>query len=248
MKAFILDDEASAITTLSLMLKRYIPEITEIQSATQPVPTIQDIQKFNPNLVFLDIQMPVVNGFEWLKRFPHRTFDVIFTTAHDNYAIQAIRFSALDYLLKPIDAAELRSAVNRFLMKRDDREGQNQLYKNLLFNIGAEQRNFKLAVSTTEGCFFFSTGEIIRLEAEGSYSRILFSNRKPLLVSRTLKDYEDLLNDHGFIRTHKSHLINRSCIQSINPEGFAVLTDGSQIEISRRRKAEVLTALRDFMK
>lgn len=243
-KAFILDDEPSAVTTLTLMLKRYVPEITHIQSATHPVQAIQAIQSFLPHLVFLDIQMPVTNGFEWLKKIPAMTFDVIFTTAYDNYAIQAIRFSALDYLLKPINSTELRAAVNRFLVKRNVKEEQGLLYKNLLHNVHNEQKNFKLAVSTIDGCFFFSTDEIIRLEAEGSYTRVLFTDRKPLLISRTLKDYEELLEGHGFIRIHKSHLVNSLYVTAIDSQGHAVLSDGSQVEVSRRRKGEVIEILK----
>src|SRR5262245_45160267 len=139
-KAFILDDEASAINTLTLMLKRYVPEIASIQSSTNPTQAIQGIQTFLPHIVFLDIQMPVINGFEWLKKIPSPGFDVIFTTAYDNYAIQAIRFSALDYLLKPINSTELRAAVNRFLVKQNVKDEQNLLYKNLLHNIHTEQK------------------------------------------------------------------------------------------------------------
>jgi two-component system LytT family response regulator len=243
-KAFILDDETSAINTLTLMLKRYVPEITQIQSSIQPMQAAQSIHDFLPHLVFLDIQMPVINGFEWLKKFPSPTFEVIFTTAHDNYAIQAIRFSALDYLLKPITAVELRAAVNRFIEKQKLKDDQRQLYSNLLHNINNEQKNFKLAVTTTDGCFFFSTTEIVRMEAEGSYAQVYFTTRKPLLVSKPLKDFEELLNDHGFIRTHKSHLVNSMYIKVINSEGQAVLSDGTMIEVSRRRKSDVIDLLK----
>lgn len=243
-KAFILDDEASAITTLTLMLKRYVPEITHVQSATSPAQALQSVRSFLPHLVFLDIQMPVINGFEWLKKIQTPTFDIIFTTAHDNYAIQAIRFSALDYLLKPINANELRAAMNRFLLKRNAAEEQDLLYRNLLHNVHAEQKNFKLAVSTTDGCFFFNTDEIIRLEAEGAYTLIRFTNRKPLLVSKILKDYEELLGDHGFVRLHKSHLVNVLYITAVSAQGNAVLSDGSMVEISRRRKGDVMDILK----
>jgi two-component system, LytTR family, response regulator len=244
-KALIVDDEPSAVNTLQLMLERYIPEISNLRSTNDAQEAVLLIRDFQPDLVFLDIQMPVLNGFELLKKIGNIRFDIIFTTAHDQYAIQAIRFSALDYLLKPIDADELRAAFEKFMRRRMATVGNQSLYQNLLYNINAGDKNeFKLAVPTSEGTFFYFPHEILRLEGESNYTRFFFTGKKPLLVSKTLKEYEEILSEHGFIRVHKSHLINKAHVQTYTPDGHLILADQSRIEISRRRKEEVMEALK----
>lgn len=186
-----------------------------------------------------------MNGFELLKRIPHINFNVIFTTAYDQYAIEAIRFSALDYLLKPINADDLRQAVDKYMIKEVLTLGQQALYGNLIDNLNAKDKSdFKLALPTSEGVYFFNPEEIIRLEGESNYSKFYFTNRRNLLTSKTLKEYEELLNDHGFIRTHKSHLINKKHVVNYTSDGLLTMTDTSRVEISRRRKEEVMGALR----
>lgn len=241
-KVLIVDDEPSAVNTLVLLLERYVPEATHIEKATSPIDALKLISVYKPQLVFLDIQMPRMNGFEFLRKAAPLSFDVIFTTAYDHYAIQAIRYSALDYLLKPIDATELRAAVNRFIVKRSEKQSQT-LIDNLLVNVQSSEQQFKLAIHTLEGTFFFRTDEITRLEAEGSYTRFFFLNRKPLLASRVLKDFDEMLQAQGFIRTHKTHLVNRAFVRAIHPDGFLELADESRIEVSRRRRSEVQAAL-----
>ncbi len=244
-KALIVDDEPSAVNTLRLMLERYIPEITMLRSTNDPQEAIPLIKSFQPDLLFLDIQMPVLNGFELLKRIPIFSFEIIFTTAHDQYAIQAIRFSALDYLLKPIDADELRAAFDKFMSRNNLKTGNQPLYQNLMHNISvADKKDFKLAVPTIDGTFFYFPDEIIRLEGESNYTRLFFSGKKPLLVSKTLKEYEELLAGHGFIRAHKSHLINKKHVVNYTNDGHLVLADQSKVEVSRRRKEEVMEALK----
>ena len=244
-KAIIIDDEPAAVNTLKLMLERYITEISQIKTTNDPVKAIQLIKSFKPQLVFLDIQMPAMNGFELLKKLPEIQFNIIFTTAHHKYAIEALRFSALDYLMKPIDADELRQAVDRFMARTVVALSQQSLYQNLLNNITAkDKKDFKLALPTSEGTYFFNPEEIIRLEGEINYTWFHFSNRKPLLISRTLKEYEDILNDHGFLRIHKSHLINKVHVVNYTQHGTLTLSDRSQVDISRRRKEIILEALR----
>jgi len=244
-KALIVDDEPSAVNTLRLMLERYIPEITMLRSTNDPEDALPLIKSFQPDLLFLDIQMPVLNGFELLKRIPHFPFEIIFTTAHDQYAIQAIRFSALDYLLKPIDADELRASFDKFISRNNLKIGNQPLYQNLMHNISvADKKDFKLAVPTSDGTFFYFPDEIIRLEGESNYTRFFFSGKKPMLVSKTLKEYEELLAGHGFIRVHKSHLINKKHVVNYTNDGQLVLADQSKVEVSRRRKEEVMEALK----
>ena len=244
-KALIIDDEPSAVTTLRLMLDRYVPEIRELISTNNVVEGLELIKSFQPQLLFLDIQMPVMTGFEMLKRLPEINFNIIFTTAHDQYAIEAIRFSALDYLLKPIDADELRAAADKFIIKKTLESYHQSLYNNLLHNISAtDKKDFRLALPTNKETFFCHPEEIIRLEGESNYTRFYFTDKKILLTSRTLKEYEEMLAAHGFLRVHKSHLVNKKYIVSYNAEGMLVMKDSSKVEISRRRKEEVMAAIK----
>ncbi len=240
----MVDDEPAAIKTLSLMLARYVPEITEVKSANSVRTALPLIASFQPQLVFLDIQMPHETGFDLLRSFNTIPFDIIFTTAYDVYAIQAIRYSALDYLLKPIDADDLQNAVKRYMQKSSQKDIQYAMYKNFLHNIQADKKDFKLAISTAEGVHFFNPEEIIRLEGVSNYTRFHFTNRKPLLSSKTLKEYEDILQSNSFIRTHKSHLINYHYVKSYHTDNVLLMTDDSMVEISRRRKEEVLQVLK----
>jgi two-component system, LytTR family, response regulator len=244
-KAVIIDDEPSAIKTLSLMIQHYIPEITELKTTGDPHEGLLLLKTFQPHLLFIDIQMPLMSGFELLKQIPQINFNIIFTTAHDEYAIEAIRFSALDYLMKPIDADELKNAYNRFLEKQNSVKNNRQLYNNFMYNINVkDKKDFKLALPTNQGTFFYSPDEIIRLEGEGNYTKFFFSTNKTLLTSHTIGNYEEILQKHGFIRTHKSHLINKIHVTNYSADGMLVMSDGSKVEISRRRKEEVLMALK----
>lgn len=245
-RAFAVDDEPAAISTLKLMIERYTPEITTIQTTNRPYEALDMIAAYKPDLVFMDIQMPGLTGFDILRQMGQVDFDIIFTTAYDQYAIEAIRFSALDYLLKPIDAEDLKMAVQRFLANKIEAEkSRDELYRNLLNNIRSTQAEFKLAISSSDGMYFFSPNQIIRLEAESNYTRFFFTDKKPLIVAKTLGEYEDLLVPHGFLRTHRTHLVNRNYVESFLPEGYLLMKDNSKVEISRRRKEEVLETLRN---
>jgi two-component system LytT family response regulator len=214
-RALAVDDEPAAISTLKLMIERYVPEITELHTTNQPQHALDLIELHKPELVFMDIQMPVFTGFDLLKQLKTIDFEIIFTTAYDQYAIEAIRFSALDYLLKPIDAEDLKTAVQRFTERRSEQEkNRKDLYQNLLHNIRSTQAEFKLAISSSEGIYFYNPDQIIRLEAESNYTRFFFIDKKPLIVAKTLGEYEEMLLPHGFLRTHRTHLVNRTYVQS----------------------------------
>ncbi len=245
-KALIIDDEAPAIQTLSLMIRHYVPEITVVETTTDPYEGLVMLQQLQPDLLFIDIQMPLMNGFELLKKVPRVDFSIIFTTAHDEYAIDAIRFSALDYLLKPIDTDELQHAFQRYLAKQAPEAAGNPLYKNLLYNLNvADRKDFKLALPTLQGTFFYKPEDIIRLQGEGSYTKFFFADNTSLLTTYSIKHYEDILINYGFIRVHKSHLANRSHIVNYLPDGLLTMSDLSRIEISRRRKEEVMELLKN---
>jgi len=245
-KALIIDDEITAIQTLSLMIRHYIPEITILKTTTDPYEGLLQLQSFSPHLLFIDIQMPLMNGFELLKKVPKINFSIIFTTAHDEYAIDAIRFSALDYLLKPIDAEELQNAFNRFQAKQTPEGANEPLYKNFMYNLDvADKKDFKLALPTMQGTFFYKPEDIIRLQGEGSYTKFFFADKSSLLTTYTIKHYEDILFNYGFIRVHKSHLANKSHVVNYLMDGMLTMSDASKIEISRRRKEEVMEILKN---
>ena len=244
-RILIVDDEAAASNILKMLIEKHIPASKEIKTCNTPEEALELIPIWQPSLLMLDIEMPNMNGFDLLNRVGNSDFDVIFTTAYDKYAIKAIRFSALDYLLKPVDIAELQNAVNKHIIKKfQPPQEQQKLVSNLINNLQQkDQTGFKLALSTTEGVFFFIPSEIIRLEGENNYTRFYFANQKPMLVSRTLKEYEDILSEHDFIRAHKSHLVNKKFVKHLDKEGLLWLTDGSHIAVSRRKKEEVLKEL-----
>jgi two-component system, LytTR family, response regulator len=239
-KALIIDDEPSAVKTLTLMLQHYVPEVSEWKSTNDPHNGLHLLKEWKPDLLFLDVQMPLMNGFELLKQLPEINFNIIFTTAFDEYAVEAIRFSAVDYLMKPIDGDELQAAIKRYLARVAAVFSNKPLYHNFLHNIHAITKNdFKLALPTLQGTFFFKPDEITRLEGESNYTRFFFSNGKTLLTSKTLKEYEEILEGYGFIRTHKSHIVNKLHIVNYSGDGILTLSDNSKVEVSRRRREEV---------
>ena len=240
-KALIVDDEQKARNILQHYISNFVPEITEIRQADSADAAMNILENYQPGIVFLDVEMPYKNGFDFLVGLKDPGFDVIFTTAYNQYAIQAIRFSALDYLLKPVDPDELKAAVQRHLEKQESAQQKKELYKNLVQNIEKKEvKDFKIAVPSTEGVYFFMIDDILRLEADRSYTHIHLVNKKPFIASKTLKHFEEMLDEFKFIRTHKSHLVNPKHITRIsNDNGFVLLSDGTKVEVSRRKKDEV---------
>jgi len=235
-RVLLIDDEESTLTVLQLLLKQYVPEVTEVFTAIGAEQGLQMIQQTSPHLLFLDIEMPYMSGFQLLEHFPRHSFEVIFVTAYDHYAIKAIKYSALDYLLKPIDAEELKQSVQRFINSRDTTGNTKPLYDNLLYNLHQPKVSlYRLAISTTEGTSFYEAPEIIRCEAVGNYTRFYIKEKKPIITSRTLKEYEDLLTDHQFLRVHRTHLVNPRYIQSYTKDHELILHDGSVVQVSRRK-------------
>lgn len=244
-KAMIIDDEQKARSILEHYVTSFIPEITEVRQVDSVDAGLRLLDEFKPDIVFLDVEMPRRNGFDFLASVKDPQFDVIFTTAYNQYAIQAIRFSALDYLLKPVDPEELKAAVKRHIEKQHTSGGQRELYDNLVGNIEKKEvKDFRIAVPSSDGVHFFMVDEILRLEADSSYTHIHLTNRKPFVASKTLKHFEEMLEEFGFIRTHKSHLVNPRFINRIsNDNEFVLLKDGTRVEVSRRKKDEVLHQL-----
>lgn len=240
LKTIIVEDETRGRNALKALLEP-IQEAELIGEAGNVEDAIELIKETNPDLVLLDIEMPRQNGFDLLALLPERKFDVIFTTAYDSYAIRAIKFSAIDYLLKPIDPEELKIAIEKTAEKRKQDLHQPQLQiNNLLENLKAiNKQNFKLTLPTFEGSLFVPIDDIIRCESDANYTRFYIrAEQKVVMVSKTLKEYEELLTEYGFCRVHHSHLINLKFIKKyIKGEGgVVVMIDGAEVEVSRRKK------------
>ena len=241
--AVIIDDERNGRENLSSSLSKYCPEVVQVAEADSVISGIEAIQKHSPDLVFLDIEMPDGKGFKVLEFFKEPNFDVIFVTAYDQYAIQAIRFSALDYILKPINIMELRAAVDRIGQRK---KKDQRLLNQFLHNADSALSEKKLALSTTDKIEFRSVGQIIRCQSDGNYTNFHFVDGSSMLVSKTLNDFEEILEGYGFIRTHKAHLVNLMFVRSFhkNEGGYLKMSDNTLIPVSRRRKEEILERLK----
>jgi two-component system LytT family response regulator len=250
-KAIIVDDEQHCIEALHTMLLKKCPEVTVVGSVNSVKDAKDMISELQPDVVFLDVEMPHQNGFELLKLFDKINFDVIFTTAYEQYALKAIKFNALDYLLKPFSVKELQDAIQKCVSRRSAQaiESQHSPIEVFLQNMKTlHQTHKKIALPTINGLVFMPVQNIVRCESTGNYTRIFFTDKKNLMVSRPLKEFEELLTDVDFFRVHNSHLINLQQMQSyIQGEGgFALMSDGTQVEVSRRRKADFLKKAMQF--
>lgn len=241
--AILIDDEKSGRENLSGLLHEYCPQIQIMDEANSVKEAIPLIEIHSPQLVFLDIEMPGAKGFQLLEHFHNFSFEVIFVTAYDNYAIKAIRFSAADYILKPINRNELIVAIEK-VAGRIKRKAENDQIKQLFYNVRHPQ-NPKIGLPTNNRIEFVEVKSIIRCQGESNYTHLFFDNRKPLLVAKTLVDFEELLKEHGFVRAHKTHLVNLNHVTSYmkNDGGQLILSNGDSVQISRRRKELVTRQL-----
>lgn len=233
MKACIVDDEKKGRDSLQHLLEENCKDVQVVGNAESVDSAYQLINKLQPDLVFLDVEMPQGSGFELLKRFEKVNFKTIFVTAHNHYAIKAIKFAAIDYLLKPVDVDELVAAVEN--AKRSS--GQLHLQYTGLFENLESNRTGKLAVPVKDGVAFVHPKDIIRLQADGSYTHIFTAGTK-YTASRNIKEYEDILHELRFFRAHNSHLINLEHVRHFSRvDGyFAIMSDGSSVEVARRKK------------
>lgn len=244
-KAIIVEDEKMSRETLRRMLEKYCPQVDIVAEADGYRTGIEMIKKHGPDVVFLDIQMPDGSGFRLLEEFGEADFEVIFTTAFDQFAIKAIKFSALDYLLKPIIPQELINAIEKLENKRV----QSRKSKNIevfLENIkNKEESTRKIVLSTSDKIHVIPVDDIIRCESDNYYTQFHFTDGKRLMVSKTLKENEEMLAQYNFIRPHKSHLINVKYIKSFLRQegGYIIMTDGTRIPVSRRKREKIMDIL-----
>jgi two-component system, LytTR family, response regulator len=244
--AIIIDDEKNALEVLEMQLQQFCKEVTILAKCDGGEKGIAAIRKHQPDLVFLDIEMPHVNGFDVLKATSGQDYEVIFTTAYDQFAIKAFRFSALDYLLKPIDIAELQAAVK----KATEQKGSGRLdekIKTLLSQLQQPAVNLqRIALPVGDAMQFFPAAEILRCESESNYTHIFLTNGKKIITAKTLKDVEEALSGFNFYRIHQSHLVNMNHISKVvkGDGGYVVMDDGTTITISRNKKEAFLESFR----
>ncbi|TCC90372.1 response regulator transcription factor [Pedobacter frigiditerrae] len=242
LKAILIDDELKSRGNLRQLLLKYCPNVAIIGEAGTAIEALQLIRELAPDLLFLDIEMGEISGFDLLKLLNgQQNFEVIFVTAFDKYGIQAVKACAIDYLLKPINILELSNAVEKATIQINPKK-ENVRLKELVANIDRGDNEQRIAIPLSDKIEFLTINKIIRLEAEGNYTHIYLDNKKQYLVCKTLKEYQELLENHNFIRTHQSHLINfRKIVAYVKTDGgYIAMEDGSQAPISRQKKDEVL--------
>lgn len=244
MRVVLVDDERHCTETLAIILDNLDKQIEIIGKFNNPVEALEFIKNNEFDILFLDIEMPKLNGFELLAQLDHFNFEVVFTTAYNQYAIKAFKYSALNYLLKPIDTAELLACISQWEFKSFRLLGSSQFdfLMDLLKN--NPKTRSKIALPTTYGLEFIEIDEIIRCQSDSNYTNIFFKHTKPLLICRTLKEVENILASNGFIRIHQSHLINPMHLKKFirNDGGYVVMEDGEKISVSKSNKDKIITA------
>lgn len=244
-RAIIIEDEKKSRETLNGLLQRYCRNVEVVAEADGYRMGLEMIRQHNPDMIFLDIQMPDGSGFRLLGELEKIDFEIVFTTAFDQYAIKAIRYSALDYLLKPIDPEELVNSIKKVELKKSGSH-INKHIRVLLDNIRTpESESQKIVLSTSDKIHIIEVSRIIRCESDNYYTNFFLNDGKKILISKTLKENEELLSSHNFIRPHKSHLINLDYVKSFNREGggYIMMKDGSKVPVSRRKREQILEIL-----
>jgi len=238
----LVDDEKHCLETLAWQLEKFCPQVSIVAVCESGEQALKVLSERNVDLVFLDIEMPRMNGFELLQRLENVAFDVIFTTAYDMFAVKAFKFSAVDYLLKPIDKDELIQAVSKVRGKKSQALMPEQL--DILFQTlyGRKPSSPKVALPTMSGLEFVTANDIIHCQSEGNYTHIYLEDKSHYLICRTLKETEELLSGHNFFRVHHSHIINLNHIRKYvkGDGGYVIMSDNTSINVSRSRKEELL--------
>ncbi len=243
-KAIIIEDEKNNRENLAKILLEYCSEVNIVAQCSSAIDGRKAIIEYRPDLVFLDIEMPGGDGFSLLESFEEINFEVIFVTAYNHYGVKAVKFCALDYLLKPVDILELSQAVEK-VQKRLKAKTDTLRLQTLLANRSNES-NPKIALPLSDKIVFIDVTSIIRCQGEGNYTHIYLKEEEKLLASKTLKEFEELLSDYNFLRVHQSHLINLNEVKAYmkTDGGYIKMNDSSSVSISRQRKEMVMERLR----
>ncbi|MCH5600143.1 LytR/AlgR family response regulator transcription factor [Niabella ginsengisoli] len=245
MNAIIVDDEQHNIENLKHLLQRHCSDIKIVATADNIQDALPRINSAKPDIIFLDIQLGNETGFELLKQLPQRDFEVIFVTAYDHYGIQAVKFAALDYILKPIDTHELIAAVEKASQKINNKKANTRLDFLIEYVRQGARSPSKIALPQQNEIRYIEINSIVRCEANNTYTWFYLDNKEKILVSKPLKEFEELLTPHGFLRTHQTHLINPAFVKSLQKSdgGFLLMQDGEKIPISKTKKETVKIAL-----
>ena len=240
----LVDDESNSLEALGILLEKYCPDVEVIGTAQSVEDAIKTIDDLQPELVFLDIALPDGQGFEVLEQVATRNFEVIFTTAYDQYALTAFEFSAIEYILKPINAEKLQQAVARFQELKGEKDITSRVgvLKDSLKNI-----NERIILSSMDGFEVYKISDIIRCEANGSYTTFFIKGGIKVVTSKTLNNFEKLLADKPFARVHSKHLVNLEFIKKYisGRGGYVVFEDGSQVDVSERKKKEFIRLMKE---
>ena len=246
LRALLIDDEVHCIETLRYELQLNCPQVKIVGTASSGPAGIESIHELKPDLVFLDIEMPGMSGFEMMGKLDKVDFAVIFVTAYDQYALQAFRCAATDYLLKPVISEQLKDAVNRVASHKQEPQDSKMQLDALLYNLREGIKSPRIALPTGRGIDFVEADEILYCNAESNYTHVVLTGNKKYTLSKTLKDVEEMLEHLDFFRIHQSHLINFKHLQRYvrDDGGFVVMQDGAHIPISKRRKEEFLSKMK----
>lgn len=245
LKAVIVEDEKNSQELLKELISEYCEGVEVAAIAGNVAEGLAALKEHTPNLLFLDIELPDGDGFQILENAEKLDFDVIFTTAYDQYAMKAFKFAATDYLLKPVDIDELQSAVERVTekQKEEDTSDKSEQLSALIANVRNMGKPFKrIVLPTSNGFTVVNPEDIIRCESDRNYTFIFLNDKRRILVSRTIKEYDEMLRDFNFFRIHQSHLINLAYLKNYTRGrgGYVELSDGTTLDVSARRKSEFL--------
>ncbi len=243
LRAVLIDDDQSNLSALSEKLAKHCPQVEVIGRCDNAAEGIETIEREKPALLFLDIEMPVMNGFVLLQQLKYRSFGLIFVTAYDHYAIKAIKYSALDYLVKPVEIDDLKAAVAKAEANNENRNAQLQL-ELLLEQLNKKQPK-RITIPTSDGLHFINIDNIIYLEASNNYTQIYLATDQKFLVSRTLKEFEEMLPSDPFLRIHQSTIVNKHYVEKYirGDGGQVVMRHGRVLDVSKRKKTEFLQAI-----
>ncbi|RXK58714.1 response regulator transcription factor [Lacibacter luteus] len=251
LKAVLIDDEPRGLSSMQKLLQINCPDVIVSGSFTDANEAIEHIRALNPDLIFLDIAMPVKSGFELLNELKGENFEVIFVTAHNQYMVEAFHFSAIDYLLKPVEDNLLIDAVER-AKRRIEKNSGNKNIETFLHNLTQKQspQKMRLCIPSLKGFQVIELDEILYAESSGNYTNLYFSNSKMVCTSKPMHEYEKLLEDAGFVRIHKSVLVNLKHVKEYfrGEGGSVILSNGHELEVSRRKKDLLIEKMKEYYK